>query len=56
MKPLLFLANTFINTFGITRPGPASAERAARFIGALLVVLLLLVIAVALVLRRSFHA
>lgn len=36
MKPLLFLANAFINTFGITQPSPESADRAAKFIAALI--------------------
>ena len=36
MKPLLFLANAFIDTFGITRPSEQSASRAARFIAILL--------------------
>ena len=30
MKPLLFLANVFINTFGITQPSPQAAEKVAR--------------------------
>ena len=36
MKPLLFLANAFINTFGITQPTPEAADRAAKFIAALI--------------------
>ena len=31
---LLLLARSFINTFGITPPGPAGERRAAYFIGA----------------------
>ena len=33
---LLLLARSFINTFGITQPGPEGERRAAYFIGALL--------------------
>lgn len=44
MKPLLFLANAFINTFGITQPSEAAAKRAAQFI-AVLIGLMLLVFA-----------
>lgn len=48
VKPLLFLANVFINTFGITQPTEAAANRAARFIASLIgVVLLIFFLAVA---------
>lgn len=36
MRPLQFLADAFINTFGITQPTPEARSRAERFIGALL--------------------
>lgn len=36
MKPLLFLANSFINTFGITQPSPEAAERTAKVIAAMI--------------------
>jgi len=36
MKPLLYLANAFINTFGITQPTPKTANRAAWFIAVML--------------------
>ncbi len=42
MKFLLFIANAFINTMGITQPTPEAANRAAKFI----VVMLLAVVAV----------
>ncbi|HTH52978.1 MAG TPA: hypothetical protein VL495_03445 [Edaphobacter sp.] len=42
MKPLLFLANAFINTFGITQPSEASAKRAAQFIAVLIGIVLLI--------------
>lgn len=47
MKPLLFLANAFINTFGITQPTPEAAERSAKFIAALMGLVILLVAAIA---------
>jgi len=46
MKPLLFLANAFINTFGITQPSEEAANRAARFIAALIGLVILTVAAV----------
>ncbi len=33
---LLLIARSFINTFGITQPGPEGERRAAYFIGTLL--------------------
>ena len=44
MKPLLFLANVFINTFGITQPTEEAADRAARFIALLLGMVILVVV------------
>lgn len=38
---LLFLARAFINTFGITQPGPEAERRAAYFIGTLLALIAL---------------
>ncbi len=43
MKPLLFLSNAFINTFGITQPSPKAANRAAWFIAILLLLVLVTV-------------
>jgi hypothetical protein len=48
MKPLLFLANAFINTFGITQPSPEAANRAAKFIAALIAFAILSMISVGL--------
>lgn len=48
MKPLLFLANSFINTFGITQPSPEAADRAAKFIAALIGLAILAMISVGL--------
>ncbi len=45
MKPLLFLANAFINTFGITQPTQEAANRAARFIALLIGLVLFIVLA-----------
>jgi uncharacterized membrane protein len=42
MKPLLFLANAFINFFGITQPTDAAANRAAQFIASLIGLVLLI--------------
>ena len=47
MKPLLFLANAFINTFGITQPDEASAKRAAQFIAFLIGLVILIFLSVA---------
>ncbi|RZU40605.1 hypothetical protein [Edaphobacter modestus] len=46
MKPLLFLANAFINTFGITQPSEAAAKRASQFIAFLIGMVLLIFLAV----------
>ncbi len=61
MKPLVWLARVFINTFGITQPTPENQNRMAIFIGVLLAAVLLAavllgVVAVAFVLRASFGA
>ena len=39
MGLLLMLARAFINTFGITQPGPEGERRAAYFIGGLLAII-----------------
>ena len=56
MRPLLLLTNAFINTFGITRPTPQAAQRAARFIAVLLVGVLVLVTTAAIALHLAFRA
>ncbi|MEZ2347294.1 hypothetical protein [Terriglobus sp. RCC_193] len=38
---LQLIARSFINTFGITQPGPEGERRAAYFIGALLAFIVL---------------
>ena len=47
MKLLLYLANAFINTFGITQPTPQAANRAARFIAVMLLAVIATVASVA---------
>jgi hypothetical protein len=47
MKPLLFLSNAFINTFGITQPTEKTANRAAWFIAIMLAAVILSVLCVA---------
>ena len=54
MGMLLLLARSFINTFGITQPGPEGERRAAYFIGGLLLLIVLALIAV-LVAFLSIH-
>jgi hypothetical protein len=43
MRPLLFLSNAFINTFGITQPTPKNETRMAWFIATMLVLVIVLV-------------
>ncbi len=43
---LLLLARSFINTFGITQPGPAGERKAAYFIGGLLMLIVVVLVAV----------
>ena len=52
MRPLLFLANAFINTFGITQPSPKAKVRIAWFILAMLASVIALVVAAALVIMH----
>ncbi len=44
MEFLLLIARSFINTFGITQPGPEGERRAAYFIGGLLFLVVLMMI------------
>jgi hypothetical protein len=46
MRPLLYLSNAFVNTFGITQPDQKSAVRAAWFIAGLLILMVAVVTAV----------
>jgi hypothetical protein len=45
MKPLRFLVDAFVNTFGITQPTPETEVRAGRFIAIMLGAVLLLLVA-----------
>jgi hypothetical protein len=47
MKFLLFIANAFINTMGITQPTPEAANRAAKFIVIMLLAVVALVASIA---------
>jgi heme/copper-type cytochrome/quinol oxidase subunit 3 len=49
MKFLLFIANAFINTMGITQPSPQAANRAAWFIVIMLTAVLAAVATIAFV-------
>ena len=51
MGLLYFLADTFINTFGITQPTEKTRKQAALFIGALLLILVGTVAAVGYILH-----
>lgn len=51
MSPLRFVVDAFVNTFGITRPTPEQEVRAGRFIAAMLVLIVLVLIAIAWALR-----
>jgi heme/copper-type cytochrome/quinol oxidase subunit 2 len=56
MRPLLFLSNAFINTFGITQPAPKNANRTAWFIATMLALVVVVVATVAtVVLHVAFH-
>jgi hypothetical protein len=55
MKPLLYLANAFINTFGITQPSERAANRAAWFIAIMLAIVLATVAIVGVVIFRGIY-
>ncbi|WP_185827054.1 hypothetical protein [Edaphobacter aggregans] len=55
MKPLLFLSNAFINTFGITQPSPKAANRAAWFIAVLLLAVIVTVVTVGVFVVHSLY-
>jgi hypothetical protein len=56
LRPLLFLSNAFINTFGITQPSPKDERRTAWFIAILLILVLAAVATVAaIVLHVAFR-
>jgi ABC-type amino acid transport system permease subunit len=47
MNLLLLISNAFINTMGITQPSPQAAKRAAWFIVALLLALVVVLASIA---------
>jgi hypothetical protein len=49
MKLILFIANAFINTMGITQPSPQAANRAAWFIFIMLTVVVAVIVTIAVV-------
>jgi len=53
MRPLLFLSNAFINTFGITQPAPEAEARAGKVILAMLIGVVVVIATVAWVLRSA---
>ena len=55
MRPLLFLSNAFINTFGITQPAPKNETRVAWFIACMLTLVVVLVVMVAAVILLSLY-
>jgi len=55
MKPLIFLANVFINTFGITQPSPEAAERTARVLALMMLAVLIIVVVVAIFFIRAIY-
>lgn len=56
MKILAWLTETFINTFGITRPRPEQERTAQLIIGGFLLAFILLVAAVTTFLLYEIHA
>jgi hypothetical protein len=54
MKPLRFLVDAFVNTFGITQPTPETEVRAGRFIAIMLSAVLLLLVAAVWLVRSAF--
>jgi len=55
MRPLLFLSNAFINTFGITQPTPKNEARMAWFIASMLVLVSVLVVTVAAIILHGIY-
>ncbi len=53
MNPLRLLVDTFVNTFGITRPTPEQEGRAGRIILVMLVAVLALLAGVFLAVRSA---
>lgn len=56
MKLLAWLTETFINTFGISRPRPEQERTAQLIIGGFLLALILFVVGVTMFLLIEIHA
>lgn len=56
MKLLAWLMETFINTFGITRPRPEQQRKAQMLIGGFLLAAIFLVAAITLYFFLALHA
>jgi hypothetical protein len=54
MNPFGFVVRAFVNTFGITQPTPQAEARAGRVIALMLAAVLMLLGAVAWLLRAAF--
>lgn len=54
MNPLSAIVRLFVNTFGITQPTPETETKAGRVIGLMLLGVLVLLLGVGWLLRRSF--
>ncbi len=56
MKLLIFLANAFIDTFGITHPSPDAAEKTAKILAyMMLAVFVVIVIVAGVILHTIYH-
>ena len=55
MAFLVMLVHAFVNTFGITQPTPAGAERAARYLGVVLLLALAVAVVVGVELRSALR-
>jgi len=56
MRPLLYLSNLFINTFGITQPSPKAATRSAWFIAMMMIFVIIAVAIAAVVVLRFMYS
>jgi len=56
MAMLRYLAEIFIDTFGITHPSPEGRDRAARYIGVLVFLLALLLFGIVTFAMHTLHA
>jgi len=54
VNPLSAIVRLFVNTFGITQPSPETEARAGRVILAMLIGVLVMLAAIAFILRSAF--